>query len=160
MINITVVTYNQKIITIEATGHSGYEEAGKDIVCSAVSSIVITTINGRLSLDKEGILVDTKKSSKERALQLFAYASSNEGGDDLQQMLAKYDWIVAHYNGCADFLSNDAGTNRGAVASSAKISPLMNVIGSNNITAIIVIISMVSLTAIGGYFFLKHRKEN
>ncbi len=31
---------------ISINGHSGYDEIGKDIVCSAVSSIVITTING------------------------------------------------------------------------------------------------------------------
>ncbi len=30
---------------IEIVGHSNYDELGKDIVCSAVSSIVTTTIN-------------------------------------------------------------------------------------------------------------------
>ena len=32
-----------------------YDEYGKDIVCSAVSSIVITTINGLLALDNKSI---------------------------------------------------------------------------------------------------------
>ena len=40
MINILVIKNNQKIITIEATGHSGYAEAGSDIVCSAVSTLM------------------------------------------------------------------------------------------------------------------------
>ena len=40
---------------IEITGHSGYDIVGKDIVCSAVSSIVTTTINGIISIDKEAI---------------------------------------------------------------------------------------------------------
>jgi len=40
---------------IEITGHSGYDIIGKDIVCSAVSSIVTTTINGIISIDKEAI---------------------------------------------------------------------------------------------------------
>ncbi len=30
---------------IEIIGHSNYDDLGKDIVCSAVSSIMITTIN-------------------------------------------------------------------------------------------------------------------
>ena len=40
---------------IEITGHSGYDTIGKDIVCSAVSSIVTTTINGILSIDNDAL---------------------------------------------------------------------------------------------------------
>ena len=40
---------------IEIIGHSGYDIIGKDIVCSAVSSIVTTTINGIISIDSEAI---------------------------------------------------------------------------------------------------------
>lgn len=46
MINITIVKKNQNIITIEATGHSGYSVAGSDIVCSAVSTLMQTLANG------------------------------------------------------------------------------------------------------------------
>ena len=41
---------NNKIITIEATGHSGYADEGQDIVCAAVSATYLTTINGILSI--------------------------------------------------------------------------------------------------------------
>ena len=40
---------------IEILGHSGYDIIGKDIVCSAVSSIVTTTINGILSIDNDAL---------------------------------------------------------------------------------------------------------
>ena len=40
---------------IEVTGHSDYDNIGKDIVCSAVSSIVTTTINGIISIDEKAI---------------------------------------------------------------------------------------------------------
>ena len=40
---------------IEIIGHSGYDVIGKDIVCSAVSSIVLTTINGIISVDPDAI---------------------------------------------------------------------------------------------------------
>ena len=40
---------------IEIRGHSGYDLVGKDIVCSAVSSIVITTINGILSINSKSL---------------------------------------------------------------------------------------------------------
>lgn len=48
-----LVTRCQKEITIK--GHALYDDYGKDIVCSAVSSIVITTVNALISLDKESI---------------------------------------------------------------------------------------------------------
>ncbi len=42
---------------ITISGHSGYEESGKDIVCAAVSSTVITSINAILSIDNTSIKV-------------------------------------------------------------------------------------------------------
>lgn len=41
---------------IEIKGHALYDDYGKDIVCSAVSSIVTTTINGIISIDEDAIL--------------------------------------------------------------------------------------------------------
>ena len=37
------------------SGHSGYDEVGKDIVCASVSSIIITTVNNILDINKEAI---------------------------------------------------------------------------------------------------------
>ena len=37
------------------TGHSLYDDLGRDIVCSSVSSIVITTINGILEIDENAL---------------------------------------------------------------------------------------------------------
>lgn len=51
MIKVTV-TKDQ----IKVCGHSLYQEAGKDIVCASVSSIVITTINAILRLEPDAIL--------------------------------------------------------------------------------------------------------
>lgn len=39
MIAITIVKSGQNIMTIDITGHSGYAEAGSDIVCSAISTL-------------------------------------------------------------------------------------------------------------------------
>lgn len=45
MILVQVFRDSEEIKEIEVKGHSGYEELGKDIVCSAVSSSVILTVN-------------------------------------------------------------------------------------------------------------------
>ena len=50
---IRVDLRKDNVITI--SGHSGYEEIGKDIVCASVSSIVITTINAIIEIDNEAI---------------------------------------------------------------------------------------------------------
>ena len=43
---------------IEIKGHAMFDEYGKDIVCASVSTMVITTVNGILSIDKEAIKVN------------------------------------------------------------------------------------------------------
>ncbi len=39
MINILIGRKNQDILSIKVSGHSGYAEAGSDIICSAVSTL-------------------------------------------------------------------------------------------------------------------------
>lgn len=55
MIIVKVEKENGHFKKISILGHAMYDEYGKDIVCSAVSSIVTTTINGILTIDKSTI---------------------------------------------------------------------------------------------------------
>ncbi len=55
MIKIKVKENNNKIEEISITGHAMYDDFGKDIVCSSVSSIVITTVNAIERIDKDSI---------------------------------------------------------------------------------------------------------
>ena len=50
---IKVDLTKENVITV--SGHAGYDEIGKDIVCASVSSIVITTINAIIEIDNEAI---------------------------------------------------------------------------------------------------------
>ena len=50
---------------VEVTGHSEYDNIGKDIVCSAVSSIVTTTINGIISIDSDAITYEYNRDVME-----------------------------------------------------------------------------------------------
>ena len=52
MIKVNVVKENSNYKKISILGHAMYDDYGKDIVCSAASSIVTTTVNGILSLNK------------------------------------------------------------------------------------------------------------
>ena len=55
MINVKIEKENAKYKKITILGHAMYDDYGKDIVCSACSSIVTTTVNGILALDKESL---------------------------------------------------------------------------------------------------------
>ena len=55
MIQVKIVKENNKYRKITILGHAMYDDYGKDIVCSACSSIVTTTVNGILALDKDSL---------------------------------------------------------------------------------------------------------
>lgn len=55
MIKVSIEKENAKYKKISILGHAMYDEYGKDIVCSAVSSIVTTTVNGVLALNRESL---------------------------------------------------------------------------------------------------------
>lgn len=55
MITVKIEKEKQIFKSVQVLGHAMYDEYGKDIVCSAVSSIVITTINAILSFDNKSI---------------------------------------------------------------------------------------------------------
>ena len=52
---IKVIKENNDFKKITIKGHAKYDDFGKDIVCSAASSIVITTVNAILMFDKKAI---------------------------------------------------------------------------------------------------------
>ena len=61
MIKVKVTKDSDMIKSVSILGHAMYADFGKDIVWSAASSIVTTTINGILSFDKEGLSYEVSK---------------------------------------------------------------------------------------------------
>ena len=61
MIRVKVESNKNHINKINILGHADYEEYGKDIVCSSVSSIVTTTVNGIIEIDKDYLNVEEQK---------------------------------------------------------------------------------------------------
>ena len=59
-----MIIVEKKEDCILISGHAMYEDYGKDIVCSAVSSIVITSINGILAIDEKAITYEEKEGIK------------------------------------------------------------------------------------------------
>ena len=55
MIKVRISKNNNIIESIRCSGHAGYADYGKDIVCAAFSTMIITTINAILEIDKNAI---------------------------------------------------------------------------------------------------------
>ena len=76
MIKVNVKKNNDNISELVIKGHAGYDVHGKDIVCAAVSSMAITTVNNIIALEdsiyyeeNSGLLIirvnrDTEVNSK------------------------------------------------------------------------------------------------
>ena len=73
MIKVNIIKEQAKYKKITILGHAMYDDYGKDIVCSACSSIVTTTINGIIALNKgsldymvskKGISINIKSNDK------------------------------------------------------------------------------------------------
>ena len=57
MMNIKVILNNkEQIKEIKIDGHVNYDISGRDIVCASASTLLISSINHILSLDRESIL--------------------------------------------------------------------------------------------------------
>ena len=55
MIKVKLIKDSNKIKEITIKGHALYDDFGKDIVCAAVSSTVITSINASLLIDEDSL---------------------------------------------------------------------------------------------------------
>ena len=69
MIKVSIKKENDLIKQIKITGHADYDEYGKDIVCASCSSILITTVNAILSIDKDAINYQDKKDFEMNVLK-------------------------------------------------------------------------------------------
>ena len=65
MIKVLISVKDNNIKQINIKGHADYDDYGKDIVCSSVSSITITTVNAILMFDKNYISYNEKKDNFE-----------------------------------------------------------------------------------------------
>lgn len=62
MIRVNIKKENNIITEIKINGHAEYNEYGKDIVCSAVSSALITSVNACLLFDKDSVYYEEKNN--------------------------------------------------------------------------------------------------
>ena len=84
-------------------------------------------------------------------------AVGNIAGNEVEQFIAKYDIIIGKFGTTHDHLDRyaEGGINYGSIG----VSPMSILSESGSTVAIVVVVSMIGLSAVGGYFFLRKRKE-
>ena len=94
----------------------------------------------------------------------LAYARADQSGNEVEQFLYVYDYVIgkkeagfAAYSGANDFLGRVAS---GKINSAITTNPLNAVSKSAGTTIAIIVITTVSLAAIGGYFLFRKKKED
>ena len=63
MTKISIVKSDGRYKGFECLGHSGYAEAGEDIVCAAVSSLTINTINSIEQFTDDGFDLEADENT-------------------------------------------------------------------------------------------------
>ena len=91
----------------------------------------------------------SKLSSSEKLT--LKNADANNSGTTIEVAMARYDYIVNTY-GLTNFIERDT--------SGSLVSNNFLRISGDTTIAIIVVISLTSVTAIGGYIFIRRRKED
>ena len=60
MICITVTESDGEYISVESNGHAGYAEEGQDIICAAVSALIVNTVNSVETLTEDLIISEAE----------------------------------------------------------------------------------------------------
>ena len=121
-----------------------------------------TNVSGKwsdLSEDFDDLIDSFSGTDQTHLKALFQGADAKEakyGGDSLQDMLARYEYIVKTYK-IDDFISK--ATHRPPVTKTPTINPFLGTIADSSSAILISVISVLGVASVGGYFFLRRRKE-
>lgn len=117
--------------------------------------------------DKDGIALPTGWSTVAASYAIldgdvkdYIYnANAKEDGSYTEQAVARYDWAVARHPSLDKFIKNSSDVVR---SSAMIVNPTGEVSSISNSAAIAVVIAvtLISVTSIGTYVFLRKRKEN
>ncbi|NLY47610.1 MAG: ribosomal-processing cysteine protease Prp [Clostridiales bacterium] len=87
MIKVTVFKNEDNLITgFKVLGHAGYAEKGEDVVCAAVSALVINTVNSLDSLTSDRF--DIKQDENEGLIEFHMAEPVSSDGNLLLNSLA------------------------------------------------------------------------
>ena len=135
----------------------------------SAASTIIDALKNTCGAGNSGVVTQSQWDSLTASLtalnlteddKLFLKEATRIAFDDLLQGSATIENAMAHYDYCVTKFGFTPFTGITTAQPNTRFTPLANITGEGNAVAIVVIVSVISLSAIGGYFFLRKRKEN
>ena len=96
MISVVISKHQNKYINVTLKGHAGYADHGQDIVCSAVSVLVISTFNSIERFTDDAFSVDAAEDGG-HLVMTFPEPLSDKSKLLLDSMLLGLDEIQKQY---------------------------------------------------------------
>lgn len=87
-------------------------------------------------------------------------AEADEHGDNLARALATYDYAVAHHSTLTKFIKNSSNVVRTSINLDRFEANTLVGNDGNGLIISIVIVSLVSVSAVAGFYFIRRRKHN
>ena len=81
MIRITVTQKDGAYVSVESEGHADYAEEGQDIICSAVSALIVNAVNSIETFTEDRILCESDDG--------YVYFSLLDGHGETTELLVK-----------------------------------------------------------------------
>lgn len=96
MIKVVVKQNNSNYKKINISGHSNYDDYGKDIVCASISSILVTTVNAILEINETAI----KYQDNGRIVTIDILKNNDIVNKLLNNMLNLFEELSRDYKDC------------------------------------------------------------
>ncbi len=93
---IAMKNRKKEYVGFTCSGHAGYDEYGKDIVCAALSMLVINTVNAIDALTDCKLTVTTDEADGEMKV-IFPDAASKEAALLIDAMLLGIRGVIEEY---------------------------------------------------------------
>lgn len=99
MIKVSIYKNAENLVTgFKLTGHAGYAESGSDVVCAAVSMLVINTVNSIETFTSDQFTIDQEEESGMLEFHVIS-PMSNNASLLLNSMLLGLQGVVDEYKG-------------------------------------------------------------
>ena len=141
----------------------------KGVALDAFCTEFLTEIENVCSLSGATVLNDLKATwshlttfyanvfASDKATIVAIGFNGGSDADDAHKVVKAYHYIVTKYgtSNCPDFIWGQTIAGSGAV----KVAMIENVVGNNDTTLIIALVSIIAISAVGGYFFFRRKRH-
>ncbi len=95
MIRISIKRQNNEVSHLKATGHAMYDEYGRDLVCAAVSAILVGGIN---AVNEAGYIDQCEFKCEEGFVEIFTLGHCHDMQVILETMIVQLKTIAESYS--------------------------------------------------------------